>query len=33
MPGVSAAESFSNADATSCWNGVAARHSTSVRLK
>ena len=33
MPGVSAAASLSNADATSCWNGVAASTSTSVRLK
>jgi hypothetical protein len=33
MPGVSAADSLSNAAATSCWKGVAARHSTSVRLK
>ena len=33
MPGVSAAASRSNALRTSCWNGVAARHSTSVRLK
>ena len=33
MPGVSAAASLSNALRTSRWNGVAARHSTSVRLK
>jgi hypothetical protein len=32
-PGVSAAASLSNALRTSRWNGVAARHSTSVRLK
>ena len=33
MPGVSAAASLSNALVTSAWNGVADRHSTSVRLK
>ena len=33
MPGVSAAARRSNALFTSCWNGVAARPSTSVRLK
>ena len=33
MPGVSAAASLVNALATSCWKGVAARHSTRVRLK
>ena len=33
IPGVSAAASLSNALFTSAWNGVADRHSTSVRLK
>ena len=33
MPGVSAPESLSKALRTSAWNGVAARHSTSVREK